>query len=750
MAYPVRSKGRVLWTPPDQDPQPVTDGYCADHLFVDARETGEAIDVTEPPSPGELWWRFASDDQIMPIPELRGAIQRPRAHPLDPEVDTRPANGSWSTSAWASHASWSAVVQEGLRRKVALYAPAGEPVADGWLITQDLWYRCGCFGLLYELMTPSGLDVDDNPVATGIEVILGIQSGVGHYKLSLPNPVRGDTGSSTWQIWRKTNAGVELVDLIHAPGRKPRPEGQPQFESLMIIPAVGKLVILTSRMERAWVFTRDGGCWPRVGKIGVRVFGCRAWLLPQVIDFAGACTITGPTHAYDAHLTLTGEAHVVGMTDGDDPSTPDCAYAGSFVVDDAPTRTGHLAVTIANTGPLWTYGVGSGRARTPVLYNVQEIHRTVLGAGAAGDPVDLAADIEELTVTHDDRGRGATCTLKVRNYQVDALETSGYLLGHLDDQLKGIGLVTVELAHVYADATPNGAFITCFTGYAESFEPYVDEQGFPMLEIKLGDRSRTWTEGEGTMHDLPDVSGWDLAEAVELLLTHHGVDAADIVWPVDYPASKLYIPLQEGTAAGRHTPDTGIDKVLDDICQAVGVRWRLRADGTFEFRWYPRAVGAADFTLDPTTVTPEDKIEWDARHAIDFTAICNEVEVRGKTRWGVETAARMVHGPSLTDDTSAAYLGRRRRRRIADPTNPNPAVRAQQELFEGLIAGRTFTWQTVGHDLWPGDLVAIELEGLLIPSGTKAEITGKTSSWSEGDWRWRDEYTCRIVVGSLV
>jgi len=469
-----------------------------------------------------------------------------------------------------------------------------------------------------------------------------------------------------------------------------------------------------------------------------------------VIDFAGACTITGPTHAYDAHLTLTGEAHVVGMTDGDDPSTPDCAYAGSFVVDDAPTRTGHLAVTIANTGPLWTYGVGSGRARTPVLYNVQEIHRTVLGAGAAGDPVDLAADIEELTVTHDDRGRGATCTLKVRNYQVDALETSGYLLGHLDDQLKGIGLVTVELAHVYADATPNGAFITCFTGYAESFEPYVDEQGFPMLEIKLGDRSRTWTEGEGTMHDLPDVSGWDLAEAVELLLTHHGVDAADIVWPVDYPASKLYIPLQEGTAAGRHTPDTGIDKVLDDICQAVGVRWRLRRTARSSFGGTHAPWGPPTSRSTPPPSRPRTRSSGTpgTRSTSPRSATRSRCGARPAGAWRPRRG--MVHGPSLTDDTSAAYLGRRRRRRIADPTNPNPAVRAQQELFEGLIAGRTFTWQTVGHDLWPGDLVAIELEGLLIPSGTKAEITGKTSSWSEGDWRWRDEYTCRIVVGSLV
>lgn len=749
MAYPVRSKCRALWTPPAQDPQPETWGWCTDHYLVDARETGEQIDITQPPTPGELWWRFASSDQVMLIPELRGAIQRPRAHALDPETDTRPANSSWSTSPWASHAAWSSMVQEGLRRKVAMYAPTGEPVSDGYLITQDTWYAGGAFGLVYELMTPSGLDEDDNPVATGIEVSLGLQSGIEHYRISMPNPVRSDPNSSAWMITRCTTEGLSVEDLMHAPGRRPEKEGEPTFEWLRIIPAVGYLVIQHSRLGQAWLYTRDGGCWPRVGKIGVRVFGCRAWLLPQVIDFASSCSLAGPAASYRPEITLAGEGHVVGATYGtvvDGEEVPDCSYAAAVNVDGDRAQ---LVLNITNSGPQWTYGTDTGRARTPVIYNVQEVHRTVLGAGAAGDDVDLSADLEAVQITHDDSGRGAVCTLTLRNYRADAEEASGYAMEHLAGQLAGIGLVAVDLAHEYAGAAPDGSWVRAFTGYAELLEAYTDDAGFPRIELTLGDRSRLWGDGEGTMHDLPDVTSWDLREAVILLLTHHGVPEADILFPADYPETKLYRPIQYGTAASRHTPDTGIDQVIDDLCADLGMKWQILPDGTFRFRWTNRPV-TADFTLDPDTTTPEDRIEADARHSIDFRDLVNEVEVRGRTRWGVETAAVVHHSASLSDDTSAAYLGRRRRMRISDPSNARPALRAQQELFKRLNLGRRFTWSTIGRDLWPGDVVQIDLAGLEIAEGTLAIILGKTSSLSRAQMRWRDEFACQVILGSVV
>lgn len=740
---PVRSRGAVTWTAPADEPQAVTWGWCADHYLTDIRATGAQRDLAEPPTPGELYWRQADTDDLLLVPELRGAIQRPRTHPMG-LGEVTPCDQAGAALAWGAASDWWQQTHETMRQQVALYQPPGT-VGTGYLRTTDQLAAGQGFIVWYKLLSASDVDADQVPVQRGIALHLGLAGGQWHYRLHCPDPHRDDASGGWWTLQRRTSTGaVEVADRIPAPSAPHETQAEPSPEWLLVIPAVGRLLVRSSRSQEWWVHTRPGGCWPRAGQLGVGVTGGRAWVLYGTVDYADTCVIAGPSRTLPEEVTEAGEARIAALTTVVG-GVPDCAYNGQLV-DDGERRC-HPVITIVNSSPQLTYTPSgrTGRLRTPIIYTLQEVHRTALGVGAGGAPVDLTADVESLSVTYQEEGRGTVASLRLRNWREAA--GGGYDLGHLDDVLRGIGRVTIDLAHEYANDAPDGPTVRVLTGWLARVTWGRDDM-WPTVELECDDRAWLWADGRATMYDLPDVTGWDLREAAELLLTHWEVPATDLVWPDTYPADGWRIPWQEGSAAGRFSEDTDIAEALDTLCERCAMRWRVRPDGRIEFRWHP-AAGTPAFTLDQATVTPEDRVELPTAVVVDHNGLRNVVRVRGRTSWGDEVESRYVHGPSRSTPASPVYLGRAVHLCRSEPENPEPSRTAARLLAEQTVGGRELTWRSIGRDLWPGDLVEVRVDHLGVVSGTRFRLTGVTLSWSAEDPLWRGEYTGRIVAGGV-
>lgn len=739
MPYPVRLKGQVIWTAPADEPQPAMLGFCQDHYLADVRSTSKANDLDEPPSPGEAYWRHGDTSDFLLIPELKGAIQAPTYHAM-PASAVVPYDGTWTALSWGASSDWRQHTHETWRKQVAFYQPDGE-VGSGYLRTVDSLGVSQGVMVWYKLLAATDVDEDDDPVQTGIAFQLGLRTdGLAHYLIDCPNHHKDAPSAAYWTITRRNFGGddsAELVDRRVAPRPQGGRQGDPEAEWLCIIPVVGRICIASSRdPEKWWVYTRPGGAWPTSGRFAVRVYGGRAWVLPAYVAFADQSVLRGAEQTWPDELTLAGEARVVAEAVTFDSPT-EHTFVGAVV--NPSGRNTYPTVTITNAGPSNAFG----RLRTPLVYALQEVHRTVLGVGAGGDPLDLTSFVKALMVNVQAEERGAVATLRLRNWLFTG---SGYTLGYLSPLLRGVGKVTIDLAHQYADSTPDGDFVRVMTGWASRLTPAMDGI-WPHLELELGDRAWLWSDGQATMFDLCDVSGWDFADAVTLILTHWGVDEADIIFPADYDDHARQVPFQAGGAGGRFDPEASILDVIDTLCERCWMRWRLRPDGKPEFRYYPEAVGSPDFVLDDDTVTPEDKVALPVAMTLDYSSIRNVARVRGITPWGTEIESRWVNQPSVIDPDSPIYTGRVMQVVRSEPDNADPVPTAGRLLHEHVTGGHELTWESIGRDLWPGDVVQVNVDHLAVAAGTLFRVTGAVHRWTSPELRWRSEFSGRIITG---
>lgn len=751
MTLPARSAGNVVWHPPHADRRVATWGYCADRLLLDSRDLSDARDPMAPPQPGAAWWREATADDILLIPELRGAVQRPEPRPLGTGGVT-PCTATGAPLAWGAETGWWAIWHEGLRRPVAFWAPSGSAVGDARLRTNVALPRCAGALISYQVLVPEDTDAGGVPVRTGLSVVLGLDptTGGAHYWYQMPNPHRADPSSGHWLLRRHGRDAAEVVDWhtadrITAPTAPTGTETETRPEWLLIIPTAGWLALLSSRQpDRWWAYRRDGGCWPRAGQLMVGLRGARGWVDIALLRYATTTTLRGPVAAWPEEVTLAGEARVQALPTPAADGTPGSTFSGTVTVTDTARRLARSAVTITNSSPVLPIE-GGGASTTPLIYSLQEVRRTVLAAAPAAPPtIPLAEQVEALSVTHQGGGRGTVARLMLRDWQPGAAGQPP-VRGGLLDRLRGVGRVTIELWHQPPGTAPAGPALLVMTGYCGRVTRTWDT-GHPMLEIELRDRAWLWAEGRATMADLPDLQGWDLRDAAILVLTHHGVPAGEIFFPADYTSRPVSVPWQPDSIGARQETDTPIDQALDDLCTLAGMRWGVRPDGGIEFWWHPRPLAPA-WVLDAANTLPADRVEASVTATVDHADAVAEMVVRGRNRWGAEVEAVQRVTAALDQPESPRYIGRGTRVIRSDFSwLARPDTVAERLARAERASGREVTWTTIGRGLWPEQTVEVRLPESGIPPGTVMEIQSVTRSWSAVDPTWRDEYQCRLVA----
>lgn len=225
----------------------------------------------------------------------------------------------------------------------------------------------------------------------------------------------------------------------------------------------------------------------------------------------------------------------------------------------------------------------------------------------------------------------------------------------------------------------------------------------------------------------------------------------DFEFPADYADHAMTLPRQELSAAAKFQEDTGIIEALDRLASLCWMKWRIRPDGKIEFRWSPVPAPEPSFVLDEETVTPQDRI-LGLEATCDYRHVRTVAYTRGRDDWGADAEVLLNAGaPYLIDDTAPQFVGRRLWTATVEPDNKEPGTTTQRRLFERRDAALRIEWQTVGRDLWPDDVVEVQVSHLGVPAGTRFLIRGKTSEAAAdrrpGNLRWVDSYVAEVVTG---
>lgn len=853
--YPVRSYAAASWIPPLEDNPIVTHGRWYDRYFVDPRDDSRVTDIGAPPTVGEAFWRESRLSNITIVPELRGAILSPKRIHLDPDLYLTPMKsgslrlkGQWYDKEEEPDEPWRSRWHEGMGVKIALFSPQEtaeglldprvgtiqtrnrEPINRSWI-----WW--------YQLAAPPVYKGEETPPLSGIIFYMGIRYGIPQWALFLPRPHPDYDDSGDWQLWQVvgTQGGVPiwaLRDKIRQPsggGSTQAASPMPQWISLLNI--VGRGVILHSDLEKSWLYTPPGGFVVREGYMAAMLWNCRGWVSPGWVLYPQQAQIMGPWAEVPSWVTLDGEAHMRALvTSFTNPSPSydvggDAYYTSTYWTkadedgDPAPGADPESATTMPSTGSDGTSAQGSrwGRPKvtvsnlsteegahvrftsgnyyfvtgcryTPLLLCFQEGHRTVID-NRDPQPLDLTPHILEFSASFPDAGRGATATLRLRNYRTVAGNPGKWdpdSRGFLDDLLVGEGRIQIQAGHQYGgeavdlwepgeepvdtpqdralvEPSQDDALTALFTGYVVSKEAGLDAEGlWPELTLQLQDRTFLWQDGKAPMIFLPDLGGWDFKEAASLVLQQFGVRVSDthanpvaplypseVIFPEDYDSYPVRIRSQETSATLKFDPTTSAVDALDRICELVGYRWRIRQDGKIAFRWgatfqeEPDLVideaDAASWTLGPLDVEEAQLVEGSLRATKDYAQARTVTMVVGIDKWGRVKEAIYSNGAALTDTTAPDFVGRYLWDLSVEPDNAAPDLAAQLRHYENAQWGQTVEWTSVGRPLDLGMIVQVKVSHLGVPLGTYCVVVSKSISLtaSEGQQEpplWREGY----------
>lgn len=779
MSYPTRGAAQVTWTPPEAVPQADTYGRGYNHYFTDMRQEGADANVAgTPPTPEQAYWRKAVTDDVLYIPELRGAILEPKRCPVDVGSYLIPCkNGlghppytfldrwKWGTPE-APDSDWRTKRHEELGLDVGQWSPATFTApATGVLRTREQEPDNRSFMLFYQLFTPpkSVQSLAHLGLPYGLNIYLGIQQGVAQYKLSFPNPHPDVQSTNWWQLWACDNTGrpFDLLDRIPQPTAKSvETQAHSSVEWLMVIPVADRLLIRSSRTDTAWVFAPPDGVSIREGHIAYEIVNTRGWLLPCAVLYAPTAVIQGPPTDVPDWVTPEAEARVSAdaftYLDPDLAEwVPEVETVGEYV--DTSERdgdgalvgsaSGYVKVTVNNLSPEESVTVGSdtrtGCTRTPVLYSVQEVHRTVLN-NVEPNPVDLSVYGVRFTASYEEGGLGATGSITFRDWE-QAVPNGPYTFGVVSSQVRGLGQLSVDLKHLYPagqDDAPEVDFARVFTGWVTKRKR--SYKGiFPQLECSLADHSWILMDQRATCAFLPDLSGWDAKEAITLALTHWEVPEANIVFPSDYADLARTIPRQKGGAGGGlFSVGDSVLSAVAKICSLCDLSFCPTLDGLYRFRWTPAVMGSPAFVLDETTATEEDQIlECDLSD--DYHAARSVFHCLGKTEYGQAVEVHLTWEGLVTDPTQAGYVGRKVWAVNFDDADADPSKTAERLMYAARQGTGNLSWGTIGRDVWPGDIVEFRLPRLDLPSGTLFRVKSKTITLEcgSGDALWRETYT---------
>jgi len=753
---PFRSYGSTIWLPPESVPRPITYGWCHDRYFVDPAETAIQNDPMAPASVGGYEWSTDRPDggvaslaaDVLYIPPLRGAIQTPWPYfknvedyltPVDPDT------GIWS--AWYDANTnptgvWFKYKVDSLGgKKVALYSPT--TLDDrAMLITKGQEPVARSFQIDYQLLAAENDEETSWPQYRGLKLHLGVQEFQPEYTLWLPYP-HIDYPESNWLALYHWDSATKtsVVD-------RRRLELTQQSE-LLIAPHKIRVLFVGGRLlfhhtllgETWWVVTPATALEPRKGCVAIEVFGARGWFTYSQLLFAETTEVVGPELQYSDRYTLDGEATIIHVTTKlDNPTTPDISVEGKFSITSKPDRKGRAVATVTNNS-IEDYAAKHMHRRTGILFDFQEIHRTVIGTTASFSPLDLSKNLLEFSASYPETGRGATGTLVLRDYVTRSFE--------LLEVLRGMGQIQVKMGHLFREGqTPT---VPIFTGFATKIERIPAREGDmrPLVRVDVQDSTCVWQDGRATTVAMPDFTGWDVVDAITYIFEFWGIDASNLFFPSGY---SFIVRGQELSGGLKFDPDTEIMTAVDHLCTIAGLRWHIRPDGGIVFRLTPETAWNPAFVLDAATVTDADKVLLPASGTTDFTELRNVSYARGKDGRGHTKESLHIYPTSVTDRNDLSFIGRELWRVNVDDSDTNPDLLAYRTLEADLRAGQYIKWRGYGRNIWPGDIVQCNYAPLGVPVGTRFKIVSKTLSYvaKPSDPVWTDDYVAVIVKDGVV
>jgi len=396
----------------------------------------------------------------------------------------------------------------------------------------------------------------------------------------------------------------------------------------------------------------------------------------------------------------------------------------------------------------------------PVCYAVAEFHSPTFSA-ARSSPQALAGTGKTVSVSGrvDDTWRGATCEVVLR------VEQGEYLL-------KGNEKMTVDAG--WATGTTDTAVSTStsrqFTGYVLSAtrEKRADEQGKVYLTLNAEDGIGARLKAKKYMWLQPVLGGLTVGQdflgddGKFLYHTSTKVPAGTIVRHLlncaGVPDALIHSSILACTGAlAWHLPaadrkgdllldyraDEEVLAVLDKIATLLGGYFGVDQNGTYTIaqRTAYAAGGAVDWTLDDDTATDADMV-YEVSAERGFDEFRNYVAcVVGQGDGAVSFATPLWPAPSHTLTSSRDFIGDDWWEILVETeaSGASAAVlQAQQRYVEAYKRRHVLRWTTPGkHDLWPGDVVAVQASGLDVPSGTVFRLIEK--NWrieaDSGDYR---------------
>ena len=749
---PVDKQVDVVLYPAEYDPQALTWGYSQDWMFVDPRRLQDL--PSTPPRSWQMPWTL---DDLEYVDALNAVSLRSIRYRTDMETTWEPFDLTTylpKTGYFPVNAAetWK-IIKPSAWRGVSAAVSTAPAATEAALISTARYFENPHFLMTWKMLSPP--ESYNEPQL--IEILLGLEdygSGI-QWRIGIPRPYRPDDGEEEGDYeWSKScylikydSAGVgTMVDeFAHTSSQRGRGKSTgEEWEAFSLQCFDNKFVMTIAGVDKQWVYG-DADAEIRAGYIAIAAKGGQATFLWEDLLYKPAGNAETAEMPYATYLTMAGDAKAKSWI-----------YKMVEVPGDPPVEQGTVTpfylLTGGDNAKLKVELTSAVTRQSPLLYAVQEIHETVLGTGA-GVSANISRDIESIDISWKLTRRGTSGTIVLRNWRGNATGT-GYDVG-LYDSLTGIQKVAIRARHLFSPDEPSGtegAWIDLFVGYLREEPRKRDSDlGRNVIELELMDRTLLWQDNVACMLYMPSFGGWDFKEATTHILTRWEVDSTDIEYPADYAIMPIALPNNHPSrGAFAYDSDVCIIDALDEMCRAVGYRWHISpADKIVFERLQYVGLAAVDFTLDETTVTQFDQIEM-VDSSRSFEDARNRVFVTGVDEDGKPLGAHYVYQPSIDDDTSEYYVGRNRWLVKEYDEHDKPGMTAQAMLYGNIVTGGQLIWRAPARDLWPADIVDIQVDHLGFAAGTKFRIVTKTTRLADiaagGDPVWVDEYGAELIA----
>jgi hypothetical protein len=197
-----------------------------------------------------------------------------------------------------------------------------------------------------------------------------------------------------------------------------------------------------------------------------------------------------------------------------------------------------------------------------------------------------------------------------------------------------------------------------------------------------------------------------------------------------------------------YSETTPVLQALDELCHAVGIRWRINRSGIWEFFIPTPWDGISyDHTIDDDTGETDLLAVLESIHHTRRDAdLRNIIYHVGTDKYGNSVTGMITDWTALWDTESDRFVGDERWAVKVDEANPAPGSTAYWEYLRRQKLGDVVEWTWAGHPTWaPGDRVQISVADVSVPEGTVVEIVSKESVIDELEMRYEETITAGVI-----